>query len=76
MWEILSRETPWSNLDTKGMLTRVILEQGRPRIPVGVGCSMENLIRACWAQNPRLRPTFALIKGILSPMQNVGSGGG
>lgn len=75
VWEVLSRETPWSGLVLATMVVRVMVEGARPRIPFGVHPTMDNLVRSCWAQKPEGRPTFVGIKAFLARTQDVGRGG-
>ena len=60
-WEVLSRELPWEKLPRpQDVIIRVLTKQ-RPEIPVDAPTDMDNMIRACWAENPETRPTFSTI---------------
>ena len=67
-WEVLSREIPWAGVaHPREVYIRVVLNGLRPDIPVDAPTDMANMMKACWAGEPRARPTFnAIMEGIKS----------
>jgi hypothetical protein len=46
----------------------MVLEKHRPEIPDSISPDVSALIRECWAQKPRKRPSFAEILWMLDKM--------
>ncbi len=70
VWEVLSRELPWASVaHPREVYIRVVLNELRPDIPVDAPDDMANMVRACWAGEPKARPTFSTI------MKRIESGG-
>lgn len=67
LWEIYTREIPWSGL--RYYQVRVALEQGqRPPIPDDCPTDFSTLIQLCWHEQPSQRPEFAAIVSFLEVM--------
>ena len=70
IWEILTRETPWSGLT----FTKIMMKVGtgkRPEVDEDMytnlyGKGMVEVMKLCWAQDPDKRPTFAEALRLLS----------
>jgi len=61
-WEVLSRELPWASVaHPREVFIRVVLNDLRPDIPIDAPEDMANMVRACWAGEPKARPTFSTI---------------
>ncbi|CAN0113058.1 unnamed protein product, partial [Scytosiphon promiscuus] len=61
-WEVLSRELPWASTSHPNEIyIRVVLNKLRPDIPVDAPTDIANMISACWAGEPKVRPTFSVI---------------
>eukprot|EP01119_Soliformovum_irregulare_P025245 TRINITY_DN92_c0_g2_i1.p1 TRINITY_DN92_c0_g2~~TRINITY_DN92_c0_g2_i1.p1 ORF type:complete len:736 (+),score=176.03 TRINITY_DN92_c0_g2_i1:89-2296(+) len=63
MWEIVTREQPWANAptNTSAELADYILAGNRLPIPQTCSQDLGDLIISCWASDPHLRPSFAMI---------------
>jgi serine/threonine protein kinase len=61
LWELLSRQQPYAGMTPVQAAFAVARQNMRPRLPSYVPKSVAALIKACWNQNPRARPTFERI---------------
>ncbi|CAM9693101.1 unnamed protein product [Ectocarpus sp. 6 AP-2014] len=69
IWEVLSREIPWSGLAGNPAICFKVATLGeRPEIPTGTPPDIEDILKLCWAQQPQDRPTFRQVKETL-PMR-------
>jgi len=61
LWELLTRETFFSDISFNYVIAEKVMAGKRPPIP---DCppNYRSLIEMCWAQNPKERPTFKDIK--------------
>jgi hypothetical protein len=87
MWELVTNEVPFENLDIVSLIRNVAVKGERPKFPTADSrCPSEliELIKICWNQKPYNRPSFAdLIKAfealeskfptVSSPMPTVSS---
>ncbi|KAK8843878.1 hypothetical protein M9Y10_024956 [Tritrichomonas musculus] len=64
IYEILTNEKPFQNLNFLEILTKVA-SGNRPEITRAINDSYKNLIEKCWSQNPDDRPTFDIITKLL-----------
>ncbi|CAM9152530.1 unnamed protein product [Ectocarpus sp. 12 AP-2014] len=63
IWEVLSREIPWSGLAGNPAICFKVATLGeRPAIPTGTPPDIEDILKLCWAQQPQNRPTFRHVK--------------
>jgi serine/threonine protein kinase len=58
LWEIVSRQVPFSGLEPAQILVQVFMNDIRPVIPDHVNVPLRDLIKQCWDRNPDVRPTF------------------
>lgn len=58
LYELITDEIPWKNLDPIAVLRKVVVEHQRPRIPECIDSSLRNLVEMCWNDDPSQRPTF------------------
>jgi len=59
LWEMLTGRVPWEHKPFPAQIVMsVAVEGARLTIPKGVPSSIRRLIRDCWRQDPRLRPSF------------------
>jgi hypothetical protein len=79
MWEMVSGEIPYEGMDPSkrlfenGCLMNFLVQAGiavasenlRPKIPENCDKDWASLIQKCWHQNPKERPDFFQIMGIL-----------
>eukprot|EP01114_Cavostelium_apophysatum_P017324 TRINITY_DN5120_c0_g1_i1.p1 TRINITY_DN5120_c0_g1~~TRINITY_DN5120_c0_g1_i1.p1 ORF type:complete len:386 (-),score=97.42 TRINITY_DN5120_c0_g1_i1:95-1252(-) len=72
MWEIWTREKPWSEMQHSALIGDAV--QSGKRLAVGEDWLIGPLIRRCWSQDPKMRPSFPEIyeelerlKAVLSP---------
>lgn len=59
LWEIITREHPWSEFQHDHDLDEAVLTGQRPLIPMGCHRQWAALIQQCWDGNATARPTFA-----------------
>jgi hypothetical protein len=65
MWELITKKKPFQGLDDREIAIEISVNQTRPPIPPGCPVVFEKLMRACWTQDPKDRPTFEYIHRIL-----------
>jgi serine/threonine protein kinase len=65
MWSMLTGSLPFPNMEGIAIGIALLKDRIRPPIPPETPPGLQRLIRECWAQNPRERPTFDIICGIL-----------
>ena len=58
IWEIFSREIPWSTLQPKDVYIRVVLKGLRPEIPKNVPGHFVKMMESCWKGEECDRPSF------------------
>lgn len=58
LYELLTNEVPWLNLSRDMIVKKVFVEQRRPEIPRNTPSGLKSLIKMCWAQDPKSRPSF------------------
>ncbi|OQR68578.1 integrin-linked protein kinase-like, partial [Tropilaelaps mercedesae] len=68
LWELVTRETPFSNIPPMIMGMRIAFENLRVPIPPGISSHTSKLIRICMNEDPGKRPTFEQIIPILEKM--------
>uniref|UniRef100_A0A7S1T6F8 Protein kinase domain-containing protein n=1 Tax=Compsopogon caeruleus TaxID=31354 RepID=A0A7S1T6F8_9RHOD len=76
LWEMLSGETPYSDqvsLGTADQVFAFIQRGGRPTIQESWHRGYVEMIRACWAQEPRSRPTASELLRWLDRADSEGS---
>nr|XP_043611427.1 serine/threonine-protein kinase CTR1 [Erigeron canadensis] len=61
LWELVTLQMPWSNLNANQVVLAVGSKQKRLEIPHDVNRQVAALIEACWANDPWKRPSFASI---------------
>jgi len=62
LWEILTRKSPFANVRSfDEFLDDVIDNHKRPPFPDSIDPGLRALVEACWAPNPKKRPSFAEI---------------
>mmetsp|Transcript_84676 Transcript_84676/g.123930 ORF Transcript_84676/g.123930 Transcript_84676/m.123930 type:complete len:438 (+) Transcript_84676:2-1315(+) len=60
-WELLTGKVPWEGY-SEAKLTKAIIKEERPALPLEIATAhFGQLVQACWAQEPKQRPSFALI---------------
>jgi hypothetical protein len=68
MWELLSNEIPFGNLQSPVRIMGIIVEGGRPPIPNGAPRPLVELVQQCWQLEPDRRPLFPAIVQRLEKM--------
>ncbi len=58
---------------SRDIIRRIVLEGKRPPIPASVAADISDLIQACWAEDPRARPSFGDIVLVLEREENEAS---
>lgn len=69
LWELATREVPFSDLSPMETAMKIALEALRITIPPGISQHMSRLIRICMNEDPGKRPTFDMILPILEKMK-------
>ncbi|XP_041663040.1 mitogen-activated protein kinase kinase kinase 20 isoform X1 [Cheilinus undulatus] len=68
LWEMLTREIPFKGLEGLQVAWLVVEKNERLTIPSGCPASFAELMRSCWATDPKQRPMF---KQILSTLESM-----
>jgi len=58
VWCILTRKTPYAELNSLQKIQQTVLGESRPQMPEPVSKVWEAMITRCWAHDPRKRPNF------------------
>lgn len=66
LWELMTGEMPYSGVDIEKLPYLVVQEKLRPKIPDSAPPDLKALISACWAPDPKDRPTFDTIIKLLN----------
>lgn len=69
LWELATREVPFSDLSPMEMGLKIALEGLRITVPPGISQHMARLIRICMNEDPGKRPSFDMILPILEKMK-------
>nr|XP_019945609.1 PREDICTED: mitogen-activated protein kinase kinase kinase MLT isoform X1 [Paralichthys olivaceus] len=70
LWEMLTREIPFKGLEGLQVAWLVVEKNERLTIPSGCPASFAELMRNCWATEPKERPMFKQILYTLESMSN------
>ncbi|XP_078118019.1 mitogen-activated protein kinase kinase kinase 20 isoform X2 [Sander vitreus] len=70
LWEMLTREIPFKGLEGLQVAWLVVEKNERLTIPSGCPSSFAELMRNCWATEPKERPVFKQILSTLESMSN------
>ncbi|XP_029315439.1 mitogen-activated protein kinase kinase kinase 20 isoform X1 [Cottoperca gobio] len=70
LWEMLTREIPFKGLEGLQVAWLVVEKNERLTIPSGCPASFAELMRNCWATEPKKRPMFKQILSTLESMSN------
>jgi serine/threonine protein kinase/2',3'-cyclic-nucleotide 2'-phosphodiesterase (5'-nucleotidase family) len=68
LWELLTREDPYSGMSTAAVAVGVLRDELRPDIPDYAPDEYVKLMTNCWDQDPSVRPTFLEIMTRLEGM--------
>ena len=61
-WEVLTRQSPWADqAQPRDIYLRVVIHGDRPAIPVDCPADIAEMLRGCWAQEPKQRTAFQAI---------------
>lgn len=72
VWEVITRECPFRDMNPHQAALAVMTEDARPEIPDYVPPRLQALIRRCWARDPAVRPTFAQVLRELALVREEG----
>ncbi|XP_030473067.2 uncharacterized protein LOC115690741 [Syzygium oleosum] len=61
MWELLTGEKPFADLDDNHMIVGVVNNTLRPQVPASCDPEWKSLMERCWSSEPSERPSFAEI---------------
>uniref|UniRef100_A0A3Q3JFZ4 Protein kinase domain-containing protein n=1 Tax=Monopterus albus TaxID=43700 RepID=A0A3Q3JFZ4_MONAL len=70
LWEMLTREIPFKGLEGLQVAWLVVEKNERLTIPSSCPVSFADLMRSCWATDPKKRPLFKQILSTLESMSN------
>ncbi|XP_028992540.1 mitogen-activated protein kinase kinase kinase 20 isoform X1 [Betta splendens] len=70
LWEMLTREIPFKGLEGLQVAWLVVEKNERLTIPSACPASFAELMRKCWAVEPKERPVFKQILSTLESMSN------
>ncbi|XP_006788531.1 mitogen-activated protein kinase kinase kinase 20 [Neolamprologus brichardi] len=70
LWEMLTREIPFKGLEGLQVAWLVVEKNERLTIPSGCPSSFAELMKKCWATEPKERPMFKQILSTLESMSN------
>ncbi|XP_030962846.1 serine/threonine-protein kinase CTR1-like isoform X3 [Quercus lobata] len=68
LWELVTLQQPWRDLNPPQVVAAVGFKGERLDIPNTVNHEVAALIEACWASEPRKRPSFSYIMKLLQQM--------
>ena len=66
VWELFSRESPYTGLSPMQIKNSVIQTELRPSVPIDSPFVFQKLMNACWNTDPQARPSMEMITKILS----------
>jgi len=69
VWELATREIPFSNLIPMECGTKIALEGLRIKVPAGTSTHLTKLIQICMNEDPGKRPKFEMVIPILDKMK-------
>lgn len=61
LWEILTGGVPFGGISPALAASRAATEQLRPVLPGALPAALQELLRACWAEDPGLRPDMTFV---------------
>ncbi|XP_014675805.1 PREDICTED: integrin-linked protein kinase-like [Priapulus caudatus] len=70
LWELATREVPFSDMSPMEIGMKIALEGLRITIPPGISPHMSKLVRICMNEDPGKRPNFDMILPILEKMKH------
>jgi len=65
LWELLARNCPYDGMNQVQVAVSVVQEARRPVLPAWCPSKYRQLVEACWHQDPRQRPGFKDITGVV-----------
>lgn len=60
-WECVTSTLPYHDLDSTEIISKVLINDLRPKFPPNIPQPLKALISDCWERNPKLRPSFKQI---------------
>lgn len=69
LWELLTGKVPYQDMTPLQAAIGVVQKGLRPAIPADCPPPLANIMRQCWAKNPKDRPSFESLK--VGPMQSI-----
>jgi len=71
LWELLSRQRPWSGKNPAEIAMAVTIQDARPVLPEDAPAKMAELARRCWVSRPEQRPRFEDLTKELSAFRDT-----
>lgn len=62
LWELLTGRVPYQEMTPLQAAIGVVQKGLRPTIPPDCPAPLANIMRQCWAKNPKDRPSFESLK--------------
>lgn len=72
VWELFTRDIPFTNMSPHQAALAVITEDKRPDIPLFVPPKFAQLIQQCWSRDPSKRPSFPQVIEALAVLKKEG----
>lgn len=66
LWELLSKQPPFSGYSQKLLHNMIAIEGLRPKIPLNTHTTLSKLIISCWSPDASARPSISLVLSVLS----------
>ncbi|KAG9440200.1 hypothetical protein H6P81_020365 [Aristolochia fimbriata] len=68
LWELITMQQPWSGLSPAQVVGAVAFQNRRLTIPPNTSPALAALVESCWADDPKMRPSF---KSIVETLKNL-----
>ncbi|KAG9459192.1 hypothetical protein H6P81_003700 [Aristolochia fimbriata] len=69
LWELSTLQQPWGGMNPMQVVGAVGFQHRRLDIPDDMDPAIADIIKRCWQTDPKLRPSFSEIMGVLKPLQ-------
>jgi hypothetical protein len=71
LWQLISHEEPFADLNQIEAATAAAMEHKRPPFPSETPFAVKKLVEGCWDESPNRRPSFDDIAKILDVLRKV-----
>ncbi|XP_057815776.2 E3 ubiquitin-protein ligase KEG [Cryptomeria japonica] len=74
--EMFTGVMPWFAKSAEEIYTAVVIRQEKPKVPSGLPCAIENVVKGCFEYDFRSRPSFAdILFALKNPNATFGNSG-